>query len=182
MNAPLPDLGPQPDLETRRLWLTPFSMEDAPAVFAYASNPRVPQHTTWRTHESIEDAEDFIRMVQAYESGFCWAIRESRSGLAIGAIEFGFTDAATASVHYVLGEEHWNRGYMTEVVRAVVDWGLRRYAQIELIRTAATTANTGSRRVLEKCGFKLVDVARDRWEKFEDPVELAVYECSRPTG
>jgi ribosomal-protein-alanine N-acetyltransferase len=48
-------------IRTTRLWLTPFTMDDAAAVYAYASIPEVSRYTTWRPHTSIRDAEDFLR-------------------------------------------------------------------------------------------------------------------------
>lgn len=173
------DLGPQPELTTPRLFLTPFVQADAEAVFAYASNPNVSRFTTWKTHTSIADAERFIRWVQGREAEFCWAIRLSADGAARGAIEFGLSDPTTGAVHFVLAEELWNRGLMTEAVTAVVDWGFRRFERLERLTTGAVSANVGSRRVLEKCGFELDGLVTERWAKFEEPVELASYRLTR---
>jgi len=174
MKPPI-DLGAQPNIRTARLWLSPFVPADAPAVFAYASNPDVSKHATWRMHQSIEDAERFIRMVQAYESEFCWAIRRMQDGAAVGAVEFGLTDPATGSIHYVLAQELWNQGLMTESIRAVLRWAFEAFPELQLVRTAATSANIGSCRVLEKCGFEFSQHVLEKWEKFPEPVELASY-------
>jgi len=173
------DLGPQPDLRTPRLSLTPFLEADAEAVFAYASNPNVSRFTTWETHTSVADAERFIRWVRGREAEFCWAIRLSPGGEARGAIEFGLSDEATGAVHFVLAEELWNRGLMTEAVTAVVEWGFRTFERLERVTTGALSANIGSRRVLEKCGFELDGLVGERWAKFEEPVALASYTLTR---
>ncbi len=173
------DLGTQPHLRSDRLWLSPFVEADAPAVFAYASNPNVSRHTTWNTHESVADAEYFIRFVQGYETDFCWAIRLSQDGDAVGAIEFGIDDRLCGSVHFVLAEHLWNQGLMTEAVTAVLVWGFDALAELDRVVTAAVSANTGSRRVLEKCGFELTGLVPEMWEKFDDPVELAAYVLHR---
>jgi ribosomal-protein-alanine N-acetyltransferase len=173
------DLGPQPTLLSERLWLTSFAMADAQAVFEYARNPRVSEHTTWLTHRSVADAKAFIEMVQSYETEFCWAIRLEEDGRARGAIEFGLGDEETGSVHYVLAEELWNQGIMTEAVCTVVGWAFRSFASLQRVETGATSANFGSRRVLEKCGFRLTEVVNEKWAKFNQPVELAVYSLTR---
>lgn len=173
------DLGAQPSIRTAQLWLNPFVPADARAVFAYASDPDVSKHTTWTTHQSIQDAERFIRMVRGYKSEFCWAIRRSQEGAAVGAIEFGLSDPATGSVHYVLAKELWNRGLMSEAVRAVLRWAFEAFPELKRVQTAATSGNTGSRRVLEKCGFEFSQQVLERWDKFAEPVELASYVLTR---
>ncbi len=172
-------LGPQPNLHSGRLWLTPFVAGDAQAVFDYARNPEVARHTTWSPHRSLADAEDFIDMVQGYESELCWAIRTTPDGPARGAVEFGLSDPANGSVHYVLAEELWNQGLMTEAVTMVLRWAFHTFGSLERVATAATAANIGSHRVLEKCGFDFTGTVLERWPKFPDPVELAAYSLSR---
>jgi RimJ/RimL family protein N-acetyltransferase len=36
-------------------------------------------------------------------------------------MEFRLTAPTVGTVHYVLGEDHWNRGYITEVVQSVLE-------------------------------------------------------------
>ena len=173
------DLGPQPNLRSDRLRLTPFAASDAASVFAYAKNPRVSEHTTWTPPQSLSDTEAFIKMVQNYETEFCWAIRLEVDGPAHGAIEFGFNEEDIGSVHYVLAEQLWNLGLMTEAIRTVLDWAFDSFAFLERVETGAASANLGSRRVLEKCGFELTGFIKENWTKFDEPVESASYALNR---
>ena len=173
------DLGSQPNLRSERLWLTPFVDADAPAVFEYAKNPRVSEHTTWTTHQSLADAETFIKMVQTYDTDFCWALRIAPNDPAQGAIEFGLSDAESGTVHFVLAEGLWNQGLITEAVRAVLRWAFDRFESLRTVATGAISSNTGSRRVLEKCGFELTGLVYEQWTKFEEPVQLAGYALTR---
>jgi ribosomal-protein-alanine N-acetyltransferase len=173
------DLGPQPELRSDRLWLSAFVTGDVQAVFDYAKNPQVARHTTWKPHQSLADAEGFIDMVRGYEDGFCWAIRLAPDGPARGAVEFCLSDSSNGSVHYVLAEELWNRGLMTEAVTTVLQWAFETFDSLERVKTTTTSANTGSRRVLEKCGFEFTGTVVEKWAKSSEPVELATYELSR---
>jgi RimJ/RimL family protein N-acetyltransferase len=173
------NLGPQPDLRSERLWLTPFAAEDAPAVFDYARNPRVAEHTTWRPHQSVTDAVGFIELVHRYPSTHCWALRLIKGGPARGAIEFGVEDSSTGSVHYVLAEELWNQGFMTEAVRVVLGWAFATLSPLERVTTTATPGNVGSRRVLEKCGFEFSGIVVQDFRKFGGPIEMASYALTR---
>ena len=78
----------------------------------------------------------------------------SRDGEAVSAVELGLDDETTGSVHFALAEELWNQGIMTEAVCAGLRWGFDSFARLERVVSAAVSANTGSRRVLEKCRFQ----------------------------
>jgi RimJ/RimL family protein N-acetyltransferase len=59
-----------------------------------------------------------------------------------------------AEMHFWLGKKYWNKGYMTEVARRIVDYVFR---DLEFNRLDINhlNVNIGSQRVIEKCGFKL---------------------------
>ncbi len=104
-----------------------------------------------------------------------WAIRLLDQPRVIGAIEFGLVNPAAADFHYVLDEPFWNRGLMTEAARAVLHWGLEHYPSVWRVSTAATRANLGSQRVMEKCGLRFERSVVERWSKYSEPVELCEY-------
>ena len=49
-----------PTLETPRLVLRPLCERDLPAVFAYASDPRVTRFTLFDTHKTLDDSRQFV--------------------------------------------------------------------------------------------------------------------------
>lgn len=170
-----------PTLTTARLTLSPFVLSDAVDVFAYASNPNVSRHTTWRTHETIAEADGFIAMVLARPpTEPTWAIRLRDDPAVIGAIEFGPTDRDVAQIHYVLAEPFWNRGLMTEAARAVLAWGWATFPDVRRVETRATLENIGSQRVMAKCGMTRVGTRLHHWAKLADPVEQVDYAIDRP--
>ena len=59
-----------PELETERLLLRKMRLDDAEAMFAYASDPEVTRYVLWDTHRSVEDSEEFLRhATEGYERG-----------------------------------------------------------------------------------------------------------------
>ncbi len=68
---------------------------------------------------------------------------------------------------------------MTEAARAVLGWAFENRPGVERIYTGAIESHAASRRVLEKCGLKFVGTVSESWEKFTEPVTLAVYEVTR---
>ena len=163
-------------IQTARLLLRPFELNDAADVFEYASNPQVSRFTTFTTAETLADSEAFIAMVLARgDEEHTWAIRLLSDTRVIGAIEFKLMSETDAEFHYVLAEEHWNRGLMTEAARAVLDWGRSGYPSLRHIGTRAMSENLASQRVMEKCGLRLEGVRKIQVEKFGAPVEHREY-------
>jgi [ribosomal protein S5]-alanine N-acetyltransferase len=57
-------------------------------------------------------------------------------------------------IGYILNKPHWNKGYATEAVRALVEFGFTRLA-LHRIAALCDPLNIGSNRVLEKAGMTL---------------------------
>ena len=166
-----------PTIRTERLWLTAFTMNDAAAVFAYASVPETSRFTTWTPHTNISDAEDFLRY--ALGERYCWAIRLEIDGPVIGAVECTEERPGENSIHYVLSPSFWGRGIMTEAAKAVLDWAFESRPDVQRVTTTVLEHHGASRRVLEKCSMEISAHVSEKWEKFEDPVDLVVYSLTR---
>ncbi|PIR21053.1 MAG: hypothetical protein COV45_02675 [Deltaproteobacteria bacterium CG11_big_fil_rev_8_21_14_0_20_47_16] len=59
-----------PIIETERLILRPIILADVPAIFEYASNPKVSRYVPWKVHQTITDSEAFVRdyILKNYEA------------------------------------------------------------------------------------------------------------------
>ncbi|GJG85940.1 hypothetical protein tb265_11210 [Gemmatimonadetes bacterium T265] len=173
-------LPPQPELRTWRLCLTAFRPGDAPAVYAYASDPEVARYVTWPPSRSVAESAAFIRGAVGQADTHVWAVREgTTSAPAVGAVEFSLDTPERGAVHYVLARPSWGRGLATEAVRAVLGWAFGALPDLADVRTTVAAANAASRRVLEKCGFRHVGPETARWPKSPEPVALGVYALAR---
>ena len=175
MNESVSEIAPT--IRTARLWLTAFTMNDAAAVFAYASVPETSRYTTWTPHTSLSDAEDFLRY--ALSERYCWALRLDADGPVIGAVECTEERPGENSIHYVLSPGFWGRGIMTEAVQAVLDWAFESRPDVERVTTTDLEPHGASRRVLEKCSMSIWGHLSERWEKFDAPVDLVMYGLTR---
>jgi len=92
-----------------------------------------------------------------------WPVFERESGLLVG--EAGLFPLAPGgpdiALGYAFGRDFWGQGYATEAGRAALDEG---FGPLKLDRIVAITreANTRSRKVLGKLGFRL-DSRRHIW-------------------
>ena len=119
------DLGTQ-RLETPRLLLRPFPLEDAPAMFSnWANDPEVTRYLTWPTHT---DGEVSRRVLQDWVAQYAnpafyqWAIVPRAVGEPIGSIGVVQQNYEVASVHigYCIGRNWWHQGYTSEALRALL--------------------------------------------------------------
>ena len=115
-------------LETHRLILRPFKIEDADEMFNnWASDPEVTRFLTWPTHSSV----DVTRMVlndwiSHYEDGayFNWAIELRETGSVIGniAVVQLREDIEQVEIGYCMSRAFWGQGIMPEAFRAVMEY------------------------------------------------------------
>lgn len=185
MNLP----RPQPRLASERLLLRPFALEDAPAVQRLAGAREVAS-TTLSIPHPYEDgmAEQWIEShAPRYLVGLLvsFAITERASGELAGAIGLALQpEHARAELGYWIGVPFWNRGYATEAVRAVLDFG---FGTVGLHRVYAThfTRNPASGRVMQKLGMRYEGLLRQhvrKWGVFEDLVLYGMVAAEWPAA
>ena len=155
-----------PTLETERLILRKMVLNDAEAVFAYASNSEVSRYTLWETHRSIEDSRALLEFAtQKYENGGepDWGIVYRGNGCLVGACGLvnWETEHARAEVGFVLSQEYWGRGLMPEAVRALISFGFERM-NLNRVEARCIAENVASARVMEKAGMGYEGTLRQR--------------------
>jgi [ribosomal protein S5]-alanine N-acetyltransferase len=124
---PVPSPFP-PTLHTSRLVLRPLTSHDTSDVFAYASDAEATVLSRWRTHRTIADSQRFVaRSIRAYGRGYLgpWGIELTCEACLFGTCGFTTWDAPhrRAEIGYSLARRCWGRGYMTEALRRVIEWG-----------------------------------------------------------
>ena len=143
-------------LETERLILRPWTLEDAQDLYDYAQSPAVGPAAGWKPHESLEESRKIIR--EMFIPGEdCWAMQLKRDGHVVGSI--GLHEDCSREkglpvrmLGYVLAERCWGQGLMQEACREVLRYGFRE-AGLELISVFHFTFNGRSRRTIEALGF-----------------------------
>jgi [ribosomal protein S5]-alanine N-acetyltransferase len=158
-----------PVIRSERLWLRAPVMSDHPAWAALRSASR--QHLTpWEPQWSMDELAriSFRRRLRHYsreiqdDTGYPMLIfRQSDDallgGLTLSNIRRGVTQAGCLG--YWLGAPHQGRGYMTEAVRALADFGFGNM-KLHRLEAACLLHNAASIAVLERAGFTAEGVAR----------------------
>ena len=164
-----------PEIETERLSLRPFSIDDAAEVRRLAGDRAIADTTLAIPHPYEEGmAEQWIATHSdefEKDQGVTWAIARRNDSALVGAISLmGMRKGHQAELGYWIGKPYWNCGYCTEAVRAVV-----RYAFLELglirIHACHFSRNPASGRVMLKVGMQHEGCRRQhvvKWGKAED--------------
>lgn len=146
--------------------LRKMTLDDAEAVFAYASDPEVSRYTSWETHRSIEESRAFLELaVRKYESGDepDWGIVYKGDHRFVGTCGFvnRSPDHARAELGYAIHRGYWGRGLVPEAVRAMIRFGFERIG-LNRIEARCIAENTASTRVMEKAGMIYEGTLRQR--------------------
>jgi len=79
----------------------------------------------------------------------------------IGTVGFNnFIKLHRANIGYDLQTDHWNKGYITEALKAVINYGFNKL-EINRIEAEVMQGNIISERVLTKLNFKNEGVLRE---------------------
>ena len=147
-------------IETDRLILRQFTMEDAEPMFRnWANDDEVTKHLTWPTHSDVEVTKMVLSDWTSHypEPDFYnWAIVLKENGPEpIGNISVVRINPNTdcAAMGYCMSRAHWRKGVMPEALKAVVDF-LFDEVGFNRIEAEHDVNNPASGRVMEKAGLR----------------------------
>lgn len=149
-------------LETKRLVLRDFNMNDWDALNSIISDPEVTSFMHFSFWNEVKRREWFAWLVQdAYNQerdAYNWAVTLRSNGMLIGWFGIGGSsdpveaEKGTRSCGYALNCHFWGQGYMPEAVRAVFVYEFTVLGTPRIIAQCAPQ-NTASARVMQKCGM-----------------------------
>lgn len=146
------------EIDTERLKLRMIKHDDAQDIFNnWASDPEVTRYLTWNAHEDISATYNILDYwLSEYKNENCYryGIERKEDGELLGMIDVVGYHRGNPVIGYCIGKKYWNKGYMTEALKAVVERLIADgYSEIVV---EAVEENIGSNRVILKNGFKLV--------------------------
>lgn len=193
-------------LHTERLDLRPWRMDDAEALFAYASDPDIGPAAGWPPHKSLDESREVLENVLMVPETYALTLRDGASSdEPIGCLSLKIGESSDlaigddqAELGFWLARPFWGQGLMPEAVREVMRHG---FCDLELTAVWAGhyRSNDQSRRVQEKVGLrhqrtirnrplKLLGghadeevnwIMRERWLTLQEPAAQAVRRIAR---
>lgn len=143
------------ELCTRRLLIRTFKEEDFPA---FEKTLNQVQKSAFGCARGFFDwiVSQYERM-DILHGLVSLGIFDRSTGVLLGTAGAGrHDDLGEPELFYYLLPEHRGRGYATEAAKAITAWAVESYCLPYLIGTAGVD-NIKSQRVLERCGYQLID-------------------------
>ena len=144
-----------PNIETKRLLLRPFQENDAEAFFACCQNPNLGNNAGWAPHKTLNESREILHGAFIGQEGI-WAVTLKDTQQLIASIGIvpdpKRENPQVRMLGYWLDEPYWGKGYMSEAVQAVLNYGFNEL-QLSLITANCYPHNKRSQQVLKRNGF-----------------------------
>lgn len=142
--------------------------EDCSALCASQREALVEQIPPLLTTNVIKTLPPDWKAINTKDEAHCWLEQRQSEGHVLSislrstdtiigfAFFFKATDEAgiqSLNLGYLLGEAHWNKGYASETLAAIVDY-FKQSNEVQVLYAGADIKNAASISVLEKCGFQ----------------------------
>ena len=138
-------------LKTERLILRPLAADDAEDLFDAYRRPEAMQFMDDAAHSSAAETKKMVEgMLDG--PGTVWTLRTAEDGPALGYVDY-IGNAGVPGMGYFLHPDHWGKGYTSEAVRAVLDYGFDEMG-LDRVELWISEENRASVRVAEKVGFR----------------------------
>ena len=147
---------PNATIHTPRLTLAPLREQDKAALTALFRHEDV--KATYMVPDPLDDAlaeRLFARILTLSQDDTRCVFGIFLDGALIGVLNDTEIDGGTIEMGYALHPDHWNCGYMSEALAAVIDH--LRARGFATVTAGAFEENTASLRVMQKCGMTRLD-------------------------
>ena len=142
------------EIETERLILRAVTVEDAEAIFAWASDPDVNKFMIYPLHENTDVTREWLKTrdingKDEFDLGF--VLKETGELIGQGGL-FYHEDLDAWEVGYNLRKDYWGQGLVPEAIQAIIDY-VDKEKGIRAIVGEFAKDNMKSQRVMEKLGM-----------------------------
>jgi RimJ/RimL family protein N-acetyltransferase len=157
------------ELLTERLRLRRSTPQDAAAISAYRSDPRVHVTQGWERTDPDHvraDIEQMAHRLPGEPGGWVqFTVEERNSGALVGDVGLSpdDEDPGVIKVGYTVDPAYQRRGYASEAVSSLVAYAFD-VLHADVIRAYADAENTPSIRVAANAGLKIVEHIRHPYE------------------
>lgn len=145
-------------LKSKYFILRPWRENDAEHLAAVADNKKIFDglRDGFPHPYTLQDAKNWIEIAISQNGPITKLFAIEVDGKAVGSIGIVLKEDVyrkSCEIGYFIGEDYWNRGIVTEAIRIITHYIFNTF---DVIRISAEpyANNTGSRRALEKAGYR----------------------------
>ena len=165
-------------IETERLVLRPFAVEDAEAMYNnWASDDSVTRYLTWPTHPNVEATRQCIEYWRSTNDP-TWCVVLKETGEPIGSISVVSVEGESVEVGYCYQRAQWGKGLAAEALRALINCLFHTFA-VDEVTAKHDVNNPNSGRVMQKSGMRFVAICEKGGQNNQGVCDVAVYALKR---
>jgi RimJ/RimL family protein N-acetyltransferase len=166
-------------LATERLVIRFLYEADLPALYAIYSNAEVMRYWSYAPWTEMEQARQMLQdTLSGYQNGSGLRVgieRQSDRALLGMCSLFQFhLPSRRAELGYALGRPYWGSGYMHEALQTFVDYAFNTL-NLNRLEADIDPRNLASAKTLERLGFKLEGLLRERWIVGDEITDTGLY-------
>ena len=144
-------------LETKRLYIRPFRIEDASELHKIFGDSKVMEHIPSGPSQRLEETQRRLAKIIEWQEkdGFSlWALIHKETGKLIGDCGLIPVEGRGPEIElsYDIAYEFWGRGYATEAARECLKYGFENL-KLEHIIALTYADHNASLRVMQKIGM-----------------------------
>ncbi len=168
------------ELETKRLILRRFIMEDAERVFNnWANDDEVTKYLVWPSHSDINVTKNVLEQwIQNYEKNdfYQWAIEIKEIKEPVGSISVvnQLDDIKMVHIGYCIGKKWWNKGITSEALSVLIKFFFEKVG-VNRIEARHDPNNQNSGKVMTRCGMKYEGLLRQADRNNQGIVDTIYY-------
>jgi [ribosomal protein S5]-alanine N-acetyltransferase len=147
-------------LQTKRLTLRDIEPSDCPIIFEFANDGSISRHLRFGSISSESGTQEYVAKAMAARDAsprlsykLAMSIKPLTKMAGSCWMDIEDPQSRNASIGYFVEQRHWNKGYATEMLRALVQFGFEEL-QLHRIYGNCDAENPATRRVLEKVGMR----------------------------
>jgi [ribosomal protein S5]-alanine N-acetyltransferase len=146
-------------LQTKSLYIRDITLTDIAAIHALHSLPETDKFNTLGIPDTIEVTEKLVEEWINFQNHnprntYVLALTnvETQAFIGLIALNLGKPNYKTAEIWFKIHKDFWNRGYTTEGVMELLNFGFNDL-QLHRIEAGCAAENIASAKVLEKVGM-----------------------------
>lgn len=167
-------------LETERLILRPWTMDDLEDFYEYASIEGLGQMAGWLPHKTIDESRTILDLFIRHKKVFAIELKET--GKVIGSLGIEEPDPDPEEnlmgreLGFVLHKAYWSNELAPEAVKVIKSWCFDTLGY-DFLTCSHFDWNTRSKRVIEKTGFRYFSTSpfTTQYGKVENSINYIFY-------
>lgn len=164
-------------VETERLILCPFSIEDLEEYFQIVDDPDIRRYVSFASKNNIGELDELIKCYSEgnFRDDFYFEIREKTTNKIVGSIiaTRNMYYSMTLDVCYLIGSKYRGKGYMTEALLGFIRYIYNDISTVYyFLRFEIENENIASKCVMRKCGGKISRDTLKVWNIQLNPLDL----------